>query len=107
MATAQTNQLLIKQLYQNVQKILNTSLTKSKPSYADLLRDNTHSQFFLQTINQVHHTTFTKHTLLLDRKDDNHLTLNIKDNFKALIIQAKLKTGIQRIREISIYASET
>ena len=106
MATAQTYQLPIKQLYQNVQKILNTSLTKSKPSYADLLRDNTHSQFFLQTINQVHHTTFTKHTLLLDRKDDNHLTLNIKDNFKVLIYQAKLKTGILRIREISIYASE-
>ena len=101
LATAQSNQASIKQLNQIVQKLLNTNFNRVKPSYAEALQNNTHSHTSLQSSNQPHYSLTTKHTLLVDRKDDNDHTINIKQSFKTLINPAKLKTGILRIREVT------
>ena len=101
LATAKSNQASINQLNQSVHKLLNTNLTRVKPSYAEALQTNTHFHASTQSSNQPHYSATTKHTLLVDRKDNNDHTLNVKQNFKTLINPAKLKTGILRIREVT------
>ena len=94
MSVTQQNQQLINKLKQQMGELINQNLLKT--FYADLVKDNIPFQ-----TNQQISQCVTKHILIVDRKDNNDNTLNIKENFKSVINPSKLKTGIVRIKEVA------
>lgn len=72
-----------------MENLTNPSQPKSKSSYADWLREN--SPF--QTANPPDKRT-TKHILVLDRKYEHDLLLNVKENFKSVINPSKINPEV-------------
>lgn len=96
MSINQQNQQIINKLKQQMRQLLNSNSSKTKTSYANLVKDN--NPF---GINKPISQWVTKHMLVVNRKDNNDITLNIKENFKSVINPFKLKTGIVCIKEVA------